>query len=968
MMYQLNLILIFLTCCFFASCSFNNSNSDNNREKRSIDFEIHDDINTHDLHNNKDFDLDGIIDFDEAFGFVTECPPPSYLCEVASVAVRLSPKQWSDFCSTKVSEDQAKSILKLLCKEQLSDIVELNSNNAAFVRIGSIFKQDGFNDVVKASEADSLIRKLKQYPKDTRKLYSILDPFGSVVVDSDGDSLPDLTELQMGYSDEVSNNRYGFVNSPGNRPSVAAVPVIRIVTNEVLVTPEIDINEVSSTSETLQQSNTVSAGGSMSFESSIQVGAGFFGPISQATYSLAYSQNWGVATDELNATTLTDLYSTSFNQANYAAVTPSGFLANIGSAPVVRSTLQAPATIAGTPLGSLAFKYFWEGNNATTSPMQDQTFVRENVFYMTRNQYRQFFIGAPIEFDLNLIEGDIYEDKDYSLIQNRVVLQTASIIWEGNYNQARTGRDYKLPYQQYIYAGGNRPSTIISDSNVPKPIVPVTLKDALVAILGYHEIWVDDPETGVSYLERVVFREGPEEWNDASGGVDIERISFISNFSNASNGSGRRNPWLMKDQGRARYFAKDKNKQESYDDYERMLSQIIRPQDQFLLSLANLDKEAEIVKAAIVKREGGGAVASILVEATRVQEVRLKMELAGKVDYVVLQADNQNTGIKLYEHEFNEGEELNNIKFTAEVLIDGRVVDDKVVQSIISKDKKPQPNQLPAIVGSAQGQYSHHQVPGFNQGYPILKSFHFTYARESEDRPFHGISVIPSAYSMFNRFSGDQSQIDRYLSSSVYDWNGDDSFEYNIEYVSLDDSLDIEIKSVEGKSCQMGINSVCRLEVEVDQNEVFALVGFEFELENNKEITLKGIEISPVTVDGKSYVDARLYSSKEKFNVNIAYVALPENLFVTTGNSPELPSVSGTGIESASNSQVLDAPGLKILRGFKFEFTGNSSGHIRQLGFEFDQEKPIIEASLTDDTNEREFYYSFDYAFLKKEL
>lgn len=963
-------LVILVVTLGFVKCS--QSDSKSLTGTKELDFEIQESINTDDLHNNNDFDKDDIIDFNEAFGFVTQCPPPSYTCSLRPVAVRLSPKQFKAFCAETASDEQSVLMIDLICKKEDEAIIEKLSSGAAYIRIGALFEVTGLTSVAKGSETDKLIIGLKAYPKDTREIYSILDPFDSLLKDSDGDSLIDAVEL--GLPIDESNlegyERYRVINSPGNRPSVAAVPVMRIVANEVLVTPEVTTSEGSSNAQTLQEQKESSTGGSISIGTSVEIGAAIYGPISRTTYSLTYSQNWGKSVSELDATTLTEVYGRSFNEAHYATVTPSGFLVNIGTAPIVRSTLQAPSAIAGTPLGSVAFRYFWDGTNATTTPSQDQTFVREDAFYMTREQYRQFFIGAPIEWDLNLIEGDIYNEKDYSQIQNMVALRNASVIWEGKYLHGRTGREYELPYQQYIFAGGNRPSTTVNASNVALPIVPVTLKDALVATMGYHEIWTDDAKTGDSYIERVEFREGPKHWKDDRKGVSLDRVRLVSNFSNGPNGNGARNPWIMKTEGgRLYYKAKDKKKQQATNDYARLLGQVIRPQDQFFLSISNVKKEATIEKAVVVEREGGGSVVSVLVDALRLDSVRIREVQNGQENIRPLTASNQDTGVKLFEYEYEDSELEGISEIFVEVLLGDEVVAYKQVISIIAKDKKPQPRLLDPIVGGSQGQYSHHQVPGLEGGVPIMKSFLFSHSKDDQDRPFRGISVIPSRYARIDK--PNQSSImqdDRYLSTALFDRNGDDNYDFEHEYVVIDDSTEIKVSLVEAQGCSMSGRSGCRLEVSIPEDHVFALVGFELAIADDSDFVMKGLFIEPGSFNGKHYVDVGLYEWDRKFNANIAYAAVPKELLVTSGASTELSRVSGTGVSEALNSQVLKAPGIKILRGFKLEFTGAGSGHIAKLGFKFGAESADIGAFLSDDTEEREFYYHVDYAFLKKDI
>lgn len=651
-------------------------------------------------------------------------------------------------------------------------------------------------------------------------------------------------------------------------------------------------------------------------------------------------------------------------------MTPSGFLVNIGTAPVVRSTLQAPSSIAGSPLGSVAFRYFWDGTNATTTPSQDQTFVRESAFHMTMDQYRQFFIGAPIEWDLNLIEGDIYNEKDYSQIQNMVALRTASVIWEGNYVHGRTGREYELPYQQYIFAGSNRPSTTVNTFNVPLPIVPVTLKDALVATMGYHEIWVDDPETGDSYIERVEFREGPRHWKGDQQGVSLDRVRVVSNFANGPNGNGSRNPWVMATEGgRLYYKAKDKKKQQDTNDYARLLGQIIRPQDQFFLSIDNVNKEATIEKAVVVQREGGGSVVSVLVEAPRLDSVRIREINNGTESFRTLTINNQDTGVKLFEYAYEDSELEGISEIFVEVLLGDVVVASKQVISIFAKDKKPQPRLLPPIVGASQGQYPHHQVPGLEGGVPIMKSFLFAHSKDDQDRPLRGLSVIPTRYARLN--FQDQSSIrqdERYLTTSIFDRNGDDNYDYEHEYVVIDASTDILVNQVSITGCSMAQNTGCRLAVDMPEDHVLALVGFEFSIADDSDFVTKGLFIEPIVSGGRHYIDVGLYQWDHKFNANIAYAAIPKELLVTSGANTELSRVSGTGVKEAINTQVLDAPGIKILRGFKLEFTGRGSGDIAKLGFKFNAEAAELGAFLSDDTSDREFYYHVDYAFLKKDI
>lgn len=266
---------------------------------KELDFEIQESINTDSLHNNNDFDEDGVIDFNEAFGFVTECPPPSYVCSIRPVAVRLSANQFSSFCGEQItdSDEKAQLLLANVCGggDSGNAVLERLASGAAYVRIGALFELSGLESIVQGSKADQLLIKLKAFPKDTREIYSILDPFDSLLKDSDGDSLADAVELGLPLSEAnlEGYERYRVINSPGNRPSVAAVPVMRIVANEVLVTPEVTASDGSSNAQTLQEQRGSSTGGSISIGTSVEIGAAVFGPISKTTYSLTYSQNWG---------------------------------------------------------------------------------------------------------------------------------------------------------------------------------------------------------------------------------------------------------------------------------------------------------------------------------------------------------------------------------------------------------------------------------------------------------------------------------------------------------------------------------------------------------------------------------------------------------------------------------------------------------------------------------------------------
>jgi hypothetical protein len=421
--------------------------------------------------------------------------------------------------------------------------------------------------------------------------------------------------------------------------------------------------------------------------------------------------------------------------------------------------------------------------------------------------------------------------------------------------------------------------------------------------------------------------------------------------------------------GRLYYKAKDKKKQQDTNDYARLLGQIIRPQDQFFLSIDNVNKEATIEKAVVVQREGGGSVVSVLVEAPRLDSVRIREINNGTESFRTLTINNQDTGVKLFEYAYEDSELEGISEIFVEVLLGDVVVASKQVISIFAKDKKPQPRLLPPIVGASQGQYPHHQVPGLEGGVPIMKSFLFAHSKDDQDRPLRGLSVIPTRYARLN--FQDQSSIrqdERYLTTSIFDRNGDDNYDYEHEYVVIDASTDILVNQVSIMGCSMAQDTGCRLAVDMPEDHVLALVGFEFSIADDSDFVTKGLFIEPIVSGGRHYIDVGLYQWDHKFNANIAYAAIPKELLVASGANTELSRVSGTGVKEAINTQVLDAPGIKILRGFKLEFTGRGSGDIAKLGFKFNAEAAELGAFLSDDTSDREFYYHVDYAFLKKDI
>ena len=977
-------------------------------------FEEIDDIHTDDIAYYQDYDEDGLFDFDEAFGFICDAKPPVYSCDaIKGVAVRLSPKQFLEFCEeAKSYKGDARKIDQWICKNPRDDIVEPLESGAAYIRIGELFKvRDAKGELIRIEptpEVKKALKKLKSFPKDTRNLYFILDPFQKNH-DSDGDNLSDI--LELGYQggakaslvdEEPLSKLLSLVESPGNRPNVAAFPIIRIIMNNVVVTPDLTQSTSDAGITTVEQNSSFASGGSMTVTAGFEIGASLFGPVSKTTYSLAYSQNWNKSTGQSDAYTVNKTYSESANISNYATFTPNVILVNLGSAPISQSTAQAPASIGGQPMGQISFKTYWDGTQATLPPMDARQFSPESPFHMTKEQYRKYFIGAPIEFDITMSEGNIFEKDDFGKIQAQVFLANASVIWEGTFQFAETGREYFLPYEQFGFAGGNRSSSSQpAYDNVQKPLVPVTLKDLLVTTLGYEEIWEDDPATGESYLRGVKFREGPNaEWRDSITGLKPGRVRIVTNFANGINGASARNPWMMITEGRNPYPAKNARDREDHEAFAKVIQQIVRPKDRFLLRLLDEEAPATIMKAVYSPRRNlNGSetknLVSVVVDTSLITEVRLLIEREGE-DPAVLEIEGdpqQSSGGRIYEIELDESIDPSDpeVALTAQVLINQEVVAAKAVTPIITKKSLPPPVLLKPFANSSSGGYAHHQAPGFGSATPVLQSFGFEYADQDSDRPVRGISVIPSAYSHVLRAPEDRRKND-FLTTALYDKNKDDTFKYNVRYAMIDKDHDLKVQTVNTdlKYCTYYQEVSCRLPVHVKPNEAFVLSGFELGLKDAIDFELMGMRVMPVQEEGRTFVDIKFYSRVEapstygrggrpswnsgrQILAQIAYVAIPETLLHVKDNQIASFESSGAVVKEGFSSQVTDIRGIKVLQGFEFTYPKDNA-HINALAFEFidagqnESSQSSLQVTMTDDTFEKDATFSLRYVILKSEL
>lgn len=884
----------------------------------SFEPQIFESLHTNAFHRLSDSDGDRIPDFYEVFGVVAKCSDFGQFCDLLPVAVRVPQKSFiEDICNADsykgAADDSFQEAYQAVCSGGSSDLVTPPEDDFPFyaVRVGLILDLTG--EVEPFTKTDELLIRLKEYPKDSRDSYHILNPYDR---DSDGDSLFDDSELRMepvpseieveGVPLSRIDERLSLVHSPGDRPGVTAVPELRMIVDHVEATPDVAISESESVNSSLSSSTTLSGGMSIGYQAAFEVGASLFGPLASTTHTLSVSSHWDKSNTEASQVGDSQTLSRSSSLAKYALVQMGGFFVNIGTAPITFGTVHVPVRIANRDLGNITFKQKWNAThiNATPGAVREFSIGMDDAPTMTRDQFGLYSLGMPIEFGMNIQDGtvfqNIFEDgilKDFPIsylqLSDNTDKRVARILLTQPFQ--KEGRVYPLNYAYNVFVGGQRVSgEHVRD--VTLPLVPVTLKDALVAAVDFKE----------------VYRDGQFLWSIKSVEYPQEQVVFVVEHQVGS-GNYFRPPWLAESEG----------KQER----NIALKEILRPGDKVYIKI--LDEsvvKTEIKRALLVEDEDGDSVIRTVVQGQDVRRVWYEVD-GDSEEYDLDSPDPKNT-VALYEKELPA-------EFEGKVTVFAKSGDDTVSRELLKVIETAgyQPPQTETIYGDARI----HESPFSEDSTVLLKSFFFDFAGNMQ-RPLNRIGVFKRKDYHIN----------------FNDWNLDDIFSFRIDLTSLDPSYEIETFTME-ETCN---THTCQFPLDLGKlggDAAFVLQGFDLTLRDGQDREIREIKIMP---DG-AHINVRFMSDRAHsgFQVKLQYAWLPETL-------ADQETVTVGGIQKESSEASIQNPSSLVLQGFIFRNV-DSDRPVDELGFELGMEQESITTSLNDSNNDDKFWWQTKFVRLK---
>ena len=937
-----------------------------NPATKSFEFEVIPQVTTDSFHHRQDSDEDGILDFDEAFGFHLDCAKADTPCRFTSVAVRLSRNQLAAACSLepKADEREYSLVYQAVCKEKIPEVFEELAAGGAYIRIGELFKIKKFASFdFKKDPLNHFLRTLKQYPKDTRTPYIQLaiDPLSN---DTDGDGLDDFLEMGLSKEQTDAHLLYTRLAPPGNRPHSGALPIIRLIPEGTSVAVNRGVSDTDSDALTITQSSKRIVSGNISFTGEVTFGNGKFPLLLRTGHTLAFSTTHGYeyVFSKSEAKTLVNAYGDSMRPSQVAKMSLRGRLANIGSAPIAKSVTRSVIKFDDLPVGEIDFKMFASGTQGTLAPGQSMLFARgkDESPKLKPETYDHYLIGLPMQFDTHIFQGAVYETDDYSNIRTRIRHKNAILLWDGLFGGGSM-EQVPLLYQAYGYAGGIRTNGVEKDG-AQLPQVPVTLKDLLVALLGFEEVYYDDPETGQSYLLGVRFHEGPDHLRNA-GVIPLEDLQIITHF--ASHSGTTRNPWLTETEGRTPYLPKNQALLDSYQKSSMVLQQIIRPRDRFFIGLKKDETAIIIHRAHLVRKDLSPTKIVALIQGQDFDEVILEVQdTKGSNGTITLEPQNSSQEQQIFTCDLPEGI-TSDSTLLVRVRKEGQTLAEKLVTPFEAERAVPSPTLLPALKNLTTGTNPYLFYDRLAEGVPLLQGFWFKNKTLQADRPVRGLTVMPSPYV---RLGDVGARGTNYWNAAFYDKNGDDPYDAEITIVQLPFHNSIQVdtfSTLKGAPCA-GEASGCRYSLgALEPGFALALVGFELERTDRKDQDLRRVGIR-LEEGPEAFVTVHFQGDKaHEFHAQVVYAKIPEEFLIQGSQAGFTYEASGQGYgREARSTMISDQDGIRFLKGFDLEYP-DTDRHVQLLGIQFHREESMLQAVLQDDTDERDFRFQVSYGFLK---